>query len=198
MRRMAIALAGLLAATTGCAVGVPASPQLVPDRTVLQAEPKKPTLEDLKGMIPEDLSSEEAIQTVTPQEGEDVAPPSAAEEEEGAQEPDALPTKQEAAPGERTVQQRFRGGFRGHIGRGMIGGMHRFGRFGRGHDIFFPRHRSFFRHRFWGFGKWWRPFWRTGALFYPVVYAGVPYYVQYCWNPVLLRFTPCEVVSAVI
>ncbi len=60
------------------------------------------------------------------------------------------------------------------------------------------RLRAFFRHRFFGHGRWWRPFWRSGALFYPIVYSGVPYFVQYCWSPALLRFTPCEVVTAVI
>lgn len=194
MRRVAIALAGVVA-VAGCGGPDLIVPGGVPaDRTVAQAETKKPSLADLKGMIPESLDPNEATQVVSPQADEDVAAPQDEDVVEGSDEP-------QAESGEaRTVMQRGRGrGFGGFRGGGFRDGGFRFrgGGFGR-HHIFFPRHRSFFRHRFFHAGRLWRPFWRSNALFYPVVYSGIPYYVQYCWSPAAVTWVPCDVVATVI
>lgn len=211
MRRVALGMAGILA-LAGC--GVAGGPSVVgrdADRSILQAETRKPTLKDLEGQIPPSLDPNEAAQVLDSAEDDvDVgAAPPEASQAEGTSQAQAGGTPQVVGAGQegqvasdRQVMQRgFRGGFRG-IGPGFMGRSPGFmgrspgfmGRFPGRHHVFFPRHRAFFRHRIFFHGRFFRPFFRSNFLFYPVVYGGSPYFVQYCWSPTTLAWVPCEVI----
>lgn len=211
--------AGLSPAMSGVDRTVSQAGTIAPDGT------NAPTLEELEGLIPPRLDGNEVAALLTAEDvegdlgeepvGEDAAD-DAAVEGDGTIAAGDEADRQISQRGRRGgIRGGVRSGIRGGVGAGIRGGFrdgirgggHRFrdGRFrgdfrgfrGR-HHVFFPRHKKFFRHRFFHGGRLFQPFWRSNFLFYPVVHGGTPYYVQYCWNSLTLDWTPCDVIGAVI